>query len=204
VQNNPLRYTDPSGHCPEQDRDCRIRLYGTLPKGYGYGLIGPPAPKATATPLPTLNPYLLHPPIMATTTPATVLRSNPTATVTPTATLTNMQKGANNFVDFTVKEVTADKQLLDGSCLRVGLVSGCGEALDNAFQSYPPGLPPYGYPHGAGQGIDGLVGAVQIINDVPPSPVSPLNAFISYTAGVLEGLTIPVAIEAFLLNFPLY
>jgi RHS repeat-associated protein len=32
VSNNPIRYNDPSGHCPEDDAACRNRLKDTLPK----------------------------------------------------------------------------------------------------------------------------------------------------------------------------
>jgi hypothetical protein len=36
--NNPVKYNDPSGHCPEEDAVCRDRLKATLPKiGSGGG-----------------------------------------------------------------------------------------------------------------------------------------------------------------------
>jgi RHS repeat-associated protein len=37
VQNNPIRFNDPSGHCPEEDLECRIILSQTLPKVPGGG-----------------------------------------------------------------------------------------------------------------------------------------------------------------------
>ena len=33
IENNPVNGTDPTGHCPEDDEECRARLYATLPDG---------------------------------------------------------------------------------------------------------------------------------------------------------------------------
>ena len=76
VLNNPLRYTDPSGH--ESGEPCEDR-------GYCKGITPTQTPTSMPTLLPTLNPLLL-PPIIVGTTAVAVWQRNPTATATVTST----------------------------------------------------------------------------------------------------------------------
>jgi hypothetical protein len=78
VNNNPMRYTDPTGHCSQNGDDW---CYHAKP-------VSTIRLKPTSTPSPTLNPFL--PPVFVkpTSTPAQMLIPAPTSTVMPTPTNT--------------------------------------------------------------------------------------------------------------------
>jgi len=204
VTNNPLRYTDPTGHAycdlinSQNAEDCnagesRIATSGVVQghhkqdKDKGKG--APPIVVGTYTPIPTSTSSITN---LMSTFPAQCTSSSPcignfvpSATPSPSATPYNVLATVGANID-----IVANTAVVGGVKYCVGNNEpGCGQTAGKAFPQLEPWV----------TGFDGAVGTVHAINDSDSSRTpTQLEREITYVAA---GLSIPTSVIPLLIFF---
>ena len=136
ANNNPVRYTDPSGHCIGDGDDWCYEA---------------PTPTPTVTPTststPTVTPTACTVPYQVCVTPSTN-----TPTTTPTPWKPFGQQGGENIANTSVAVASTVIPAVGGFCFGPGDLSGvtgCGQLVDLVVQGLPAlGIPVPPYPYG--------------------------------------------------------
>jgi RHS repeat-associated protein len=221
VNNNPLRYTDPTGHM--MDDGCSIGCGYTPPPSTNYCTTHPGAcgntnhngsnhNSQTPTPTTTNDLHVTIPSLTATLpingTPLPQQCTNihpcignfvPSATPTPTNTPYNVLATVGANIDIAANTAVAGGV---NYCLHPD-AQGCGETVDNAFASDPR------YPHGLGHQLDAYIETGNIVGDAAQNSLPtqsqqslPLGSEIIRDATIVgEAVTLPAAVYGFVQYF---
>jgi len=145
-------------------------------------------PVTLPTTLPTRNPFL-GPDLdfIPLPTQGAMLQHSTTATITPTSTLTTGQNAANALVNEVSTVVPGAIQGFNDNCVSP---PGCGQALSDAFSSFPPPIAANAWK--IGTGIDITIGTTYgLSNGGIKNLVTPASPQAYTNTVVIIGISIP-------------